>query len=240
MDNVVLGREVLCHQTSDRVPADPHGPRNASQRLARTVPTLNLLPPHDPGRTPVSGFFLLRTERSLGIDCCQRLSHRDRDPSALGAQHLVQGLAGILQEVKAVSDLHRIRCALPCSFGVRLCSVSHDVLDTGMGAQPGRQRLSGPAREEIDRSMGLEIDQERSVHLTAMEGEIIDAEDAWGRCHRKHGASKQTEQCHPQAGTRTDGQTRGASQTRSGLSACRLRQIEEKRASVRGATSSGE
>lgn len=45
MDNVVLGRKVLGHQSPDRV--------------------------------PVSAFFLLRSERPLGIDCCWRLSHRD-------------------------------------------------------------------------------------------------------------------------------------------------------------------
>ncbi len=88
--------------------------------------------------------------------------------------------------------------------------------------------------------MGLEINQERGVHLTATEGEIIDTEDPWGWRRREDGVTQQTEQCHPQAGTRTDGQTRGASQTCSGLSSCRLCQIEEECASVRGATNSGE
>jgi len=240
MDDIVLGRKVLSHQSPDRVPADPHGARDAPQRLVRGMPALDLLPPGDPGRTPVSGFFLLRTERPLGIDCCRRLSHRDGDPSAPGAQHLIQGLAGILEEVKPVGDLECLGCTLPRSFGIRLRPVSHDNLDTGMSAQPGGQRLGGPPREEIDRSMGLEINQERGVHLTATEGEIIDTEDPWGWCQRENRVTQQTQQCHPQAGTRTDGQTRGASQTRSGLSSCRLYQIEQKCAGVRGATNSGE
>jgi len=118
--------------------------------------------------------------------------------------------------------------------------VSYDDLDAGMSAQPGRQRLSGPPREEIDRTMGLEINEDRGVHLTATEGKIIDAEDPWSWRRSEDGAAQQAQQCHPQAGTRTDGQTHGTSQTRSGLSACRLRQTEEERASVCRATSSGE
>ncbi len=76
--------------------------------------------------------------------------------------------------------------------------------------------------------------------MAATEGEIIDAEDSWGWRRHQDGASQQAQQCHPQAGTRTDGQASGASQTRSGLSSCGLRRIEEECASVRGATSSGE
>lgn len=146
----------------------------------------------------------------------------------------------MLEEVKPVGDLSGVRCALACSFGIRLRPVSHDDLDAGISAQPRGQRLGGPPLEEIDRSMGLQINQDRGVHLTATEGEIIDAEDSWSWCRRQVRATKQAQQCHPQAGTRTDGQTSGASQTRSHLSACRLRQIEQKCASVRRATSPGE
>ncbi len=40
--------------------------------------------------------------------------------------------------------------------------------------------LGRPPLEEIDWTMGLEINQDRGVHLAATKGEIIDAEDSWG------------------------------------------------------------
>ncbi|MGI8827534.1 MAG: hypothetical protein ACR2JC_18265 [Chloroflexota bacterium] len=60
MHDVVLGREVLGHQTADRVPIHAHGPCDAPETLTRGMPTPDLLPARDPGRSPVLGFFLAR------------------------------------------------------------------------------------------------------------------------------------------------------------------------------------
>ncbi len=81
MHDMVLGRQVLGYQSPDRVPAVSHGPSDAPQRLSRGMPALDLLPPGDPGGTPVLAFFLPRTERSLGIDWRQWLSHPDASRS---------------------------------------------------------------------------------------------------------------------------------------------------------------
>jgi len=232
MNDVVLRREFLGHQATDGMATHAHGPCDAPETLARGMSALDLLPPRNPGGTPLLCVFLLGTERPLGIDCCWRLSHRDRNPATPGTQHLIQGLAGILHQVEAISNLTRSRRALPCTFGIRLRPVSHDDLDAGMGAQPGRQGLGGPAFEEIDRTMGLEIDEDGGVHLAAPEGEIIDAEDSWGWRQREDRATKQA-----QERIGTDGEASGASQTRSALASCRLRQIEKERTRVHRATS---
>jgi len=105
MHNMVLGREFFGDQTMNAMTADPRRPRNAPRRLACTLPTLDLLPPRNPGRATLLGFFLPRTERSPGIDCRWRLNRPDCDCSATGAQHLLQGLVDILEQVKLVSDL---------------------------------------------------------------------------------------------------------------------------------------
>jgi len=154
------------------------------------MPALDLLPPRNPSGTAVLGFLLARTQWSLGIGHRRRLSRRDRNPATTGPQHLLQSLAGILQQVKPVSDLKRSRHSLPCSFGIRLRSVSHADLNAGMSTKPGGQCLGGPPREQIDRTMGLKINQDCGVHPAATDGEIIDAKDSWGSRQREDGATK--------------------------------------------------
>lgn len=120
MHDVVLGREVLDLQTADRVPIHAHASRNAPETLTRSMPTLDLLPARDPGRSPVLGFLLARTQWSVGIGYRWWLSHCDRNPATPGTHHLLHGLARILEQVEAISNLTHSRRALPCSFAIRL------------------------------------------------------------------------------------------------------------------------
>ena len=55
--------------------------------------------------------------------------------------------------------------------------ISTDPLHARMGAKPLREGLCGPIREQIDRTMALPVNEERSIFLTATKREIIDAKN---------------------------------------------------------------
>ena len=54
----------------------------------------------------------------------------------MGVKHLVEGFGQVLQEVKAVRDLDRIRGALPGAVCIGSGPISGDHADAGMCLQP--------------------------------------------------------------------------------------------------------
>ncbi len=63
-----------------------------------------------------------------------------------------------------------------------------------MGGQPVRERLGGPAFEQVDRRAGLAVDQEGAVVLAAPEREVVDPEhprDGRRRVRRGHDQAQQ-------------------------------------------------
>ena len=92
----------------------------------------------------------------------------------------LQHLPHMLQEVKAVGNLHRIGSATARPFGVLGGAIARNQLDAWVLFEP---RFHNPGRAfwlEVDRSMGVEVDEDRSIALAFAEGKIVDAEMAWG------------------------------------------------------------
>lgn len=64
--------------------------------------------------------------------------------------HLLDGLAEVLEQVKPVRHLQRAGGAESCAFGVRPRTVPADHIHSWMRAQPGRQRCCFAAWQDID------------------------------------------------------------------------------------------
>ena len=103
---------------------------------------------------------------------------------AVGAEHLVQRLPEILQQMKAVGHLDRCGCPLPRALDIGRRTIPRDHLDTWMFPEPLRDGVGGTIREERDRVAALQIDQHSAIRLAFAQGEIIHAEDG-GRGKRR-------------------------------------------------------
>jgi hypothetical protein len=89
-------------------------------------------------------------------------------------------LGQVVPQVPAVSDLDRVRCAVPGAFGVIPGPVPADHLRARMRRQPGLQGAGFPVRQQVDRPPGADVHQDGPVDLPAPQGEIIDPEDLRG------------------------------------------------------------
>jgi hypothetical protein len=95
----------------------------------------------------------------------------------LADQESLQDVTEVLQEVPAVSNLHRIRCTLPPAVGVVLATIPAQNLDSRMVPQPPSQRLGGPIREQVDGLVSFEVHQDRAIAATSPLRPVIDAEN---------------------------------------------------------------
>jgi hypothetical protein len=78
-------------------------------------------------------------------------------------QQAFQRLAPILQDMPPVRDLNRMGSAFGRPTGVVDGAIPRNDFHTRVGFQPGRQDLRRPLANDIDRSMGFIVDQERAV-----------------------------------------------------------------------------
>src|SRR5919202_5399845 len=105
------------------------------------------------------------------------------------------------EEVEAVGNLDRARCALAGAVGQRATAVPADHLDARVLTQPGRERPRGDVRKQVDGPGAFLVDQDQAILPTATMRPLIDAEDAWGAGGRWFGSlPHQPQQRHP-AGT---------------------------------------
>ncbi len=74
----------------------------------------------------------------------------------------------------SVGDLDRGRRAGAGALGECSGPVAADYLGTGMRAQPGRQGVRLPVREQVDGRAGIDIDQQRAVGVAAAEREVVE------------------------------------------------------------------
>jgi hypothetical protein len=81
----------------------------------------------------------------------------------------------VTEEVKAIRDLRRFRCALCRTPGIVLGTVAGNDCHSRVGAQPCRDRLRRALRQEIDGPMLFKIDQDRARDPPLAEGKIINA-----------------------------------------------------------------
>jgi hypothetical protein len=143
-------------------------------------------------------------------------------------------IAQIMEEVKPVSDLDRIGCALSGTLGVLTTAVATDDCDTGMLQKPCREGLRAPIREEIDGAMALQIDEDTAIDATAPEGKIIHAQDARRRLLGKGEAADLFEQ-----GVAADLHTEMMKESRSRFTAERKGDMDEPVTELAGAAGEG-
>jgi hypothetical protein len=82
------------------------------------------------------------------------------------------------QELKAIGNLDRIRCALASPLSVGPGTLAADHADAGVCPQPRRQALGGAVRHQVDGRMTLKIYQDRAVPLAPSQRPSVDPADA--------------------------------------------------------------
>jgi hypothetical protein len=100
-------------------------------------------------------------------------------PSGMAAKThlLLDSKAQILDEMKAIRPLSRLRRALTCSLRVEPASVSAHDLNRGMPLQPSRNARHAPVFENVHDLSTFEIDNDRAVAPRFPPTPVIDTDD---------------------------------------------------------------
>ncbi len=100
----------------------------------------------------------------------------------MAAQHALDQLAQILDEMEPVGHLERVGrpLARPLARPHRVipAAVACDDLAAGMRLEPTRQRLGGAVGQQVHRPVALQVDHDRAVAPPTAKGEIIHAQHA--------------------------------------------------------------
>ena len=75
--------------------------------------------------------------------------------------------------MEAVGHLCGARGAVACALGVRTRPIPCDHLDTRVLAQPLRDWLSGPLREQGHGLVALQVHQDRAIGVPFPQGKIV-------------------------------------------------------------------
>ena len=86
------------------------------------------------------------------------------------------GRRDIHQEVKTVSNLHCVWCAVPGSFGIGSRPVATDDLHSRVVLEPGRECLRLPIRQHIDDLVPLQVNEDRAVATAFFPCEVVDCQ----------------------------------------------------------------
>lgn len=89
-----------------------------------------------------------------------------------------EDLAEVVEQVPAVRDLERAGGTFGDRPSVLGRAVTGDDFDAGMGAEPRRDRVGRPVRQEIDGPPPLEVDEDRPPRSPSAPRPIIDAKGA--------------------------------------------------------------
>jgi hypothetical protein len=112
----------------------------------------------------------------------------------------LQHLTGILEQMEAVGNLHRIG-GTPCSaISILGCAITANHLNAGMVFEPLLQNRRRSFRQEVARLMLVEIHEDGAVELAFTERKVVHAQVTRSGAIRRWGASHQA-----QEGIRTDG-----------------------------------
>ena len=93
------------------------------------------------------------------------------------AKLLLDPLAQVLDKVKAVSNLDRLRGTLPGAFGKETVAVAANDFDMRMRPQPGRGAGGRPLGQDVHDLSPFKIDHDSSVGLAFTPRPVIDADD---------------------------------------------------------------
>jgi hypothetical protein len=81
----------------------------------------------------------------------------------MALQQPLEYLAHILEQVKAIGDLDGVRGTPRGAVGVLRRAIAANVGDAGVLLQPAFDGRRRAVLQEIDRDMGLEVDQNRAI-----------------------------------------------------------------------------
>ena len=110
--------------------------------------------------------------------------------------------------MEPISDLGGLGCPMARPIGIGFGPIARDDLHPRVGPQPRRQGFRLPIRQQGDRLPAFQIDQHGPRGLAFVQGEIVDAQDAWRAVARERQATDHAEEGlaierAPQAPTQT-------------------------------------
>ena len=176
----------------------PHGPALIVQVVHRPMAFGVAAGQDMPGDVGVRRSIddLVQVPVVLGLLVRDRLGQAAPMPDDLGLEMLAQ----VVPQVPAVRDLHRLGCSGPGSIRVGPATVPADDLGSGMGLQPLAEGVALAVRQQVDRPMGVHIDQDSSVDTPAAQGKVVDPEHphwAHARVGQRHDQGQQRRPTHP-------------------------------------------
>ena len=89
---------------------------------------------------------------------------------------LLYRLGEVVPQVLAISDLDRAGCAAADGLGISTGPIPAHDLDPGILAQPVGEGGCSPIRKQLDRSVGVDIDDHRPVDMPTAQREVVHAE----------------------------------------------------------------
>lgn len=99
------------------------------------------------------------------------------DQFAVSVQHALEAFAQVFQQVPSIHNLFCLGCALADAKGVLLGAISGHDLDIWVGFEPGCQSIGLSIWQEVNRFVGFEIHDQRSLGVTSLEGEVVHTDD---------------------------------------------------------------
>jgi len=103
-------------------------------------------------------------------------------------QEAFEGVAEVLQEMEAVSDLCGIRRAACRAIRIAIATVPGDYPDTGGCAQPRGDGIGGTIRQEVNGSVPFEVAEDGAIAPPFRPCPVIDAERDRRRKDQQRGA----------------------------------------------------
>jgi hypothetical protein len=95
---------------------------------------------------------------------------------AVPIQDTFDRITEVVDQMKTICHLHRVRRSAGCSLSVGGTSVTRDALDARVSVQPMGQARGRPIREQFDGSAPISIDQDRAIGVPTPLAPVIDAQ----------------------------------------------------------------
>ncbi len=95
---------------------------------------------------------------------------------AVRTHNLVHGVGQVVEQVKSVRHLDRVRRALLGALGITSGTITTDHSGARMGTQPVGKRVRQPIGQQIHGPMGLHVDHDAAIVVGFPEREVVDVE----------------------------------------------------------------